>query len=77
VVQSEQKGIFRLGQCDLHIEDRQKTLEFLLCHESDIHFASADQRLVEQIISLWHAKGIALYVGPGPKEVHFQEIGNA
>jgi hypothetical protein len=36
VVHSEQKGIFGFGQCDLHIEDRQETLEFRLCHESDV-----------------------------------------
>src|SRR5271165_4754979 len=31
-------GVFTFGQCDLHIEYPQNTLEFRICHESDIHF---------------------------------------
>src|SRR5690349_10091678 len=45
IERSEQKGIFRFGRSDLHIEDPQKTLEFRLCHESDLHFGSNREEL--------------------------------
>jgi hypothetical protein len=64
---ASRKGIFELGQSDLHIEDRQETLEFRLCHESDIHFESIDQGLVEQVITLWRGRGLGLNVSTGPK----------
>ena len=64
---SEQEGIFKFGRCDLHIEDQHKKLEFRLCHESDIHFESAERPLVDQVIALWQSKGFTLYVSPGPK----------
>jgi hypothetical protein len=67
IERSEQEGVFQLGRCDLHIEDAQNTLEFRLCHESDIHFASTDRTLVEQAIALWQKRGLVLYVSPGPK----------
>ena len=67
IERTQREGIFRYGRSDLHIEDLQKTLEFLLCHESDIHFASTDQSRVQEVITLWRAKGFTLYVSPGPK----------
>src|SRR6266571_4069447 len=45
---SIRNGVFRFGRCDLHIEDREETLEFRLCHESDIHFESTEQERVGQ-----------------------------
>ena len=61
------EGMFQFGNSDLHIEDLQKKLEFLICHESDIHFASTDQNLVEEIIAKWLDRGFVVYVSPGPK----------
>ena len=67
IERSLREGTFRYGRCDLHIEDLQETLEFKLCHESDVHFASTDPNLVEQVITLWRRDGIALFASPGPK----------
>jgi hypothetical protein len=61
------KGIFEVGGSDLHIEDRQETLEFRLCHESDIHFESTDQGLVEQVITFWRGRGLGIQVSTGEK----------
>ncbi len=64
---SDRVGIFRFGECDLHIEDAAERLEFVLCHESDIHFASVDEIPVRQVIALWRGEGLTIYVSPGPK----------
>jgi hypothetical protein len=61
------KGIFEVGHSDLHIEDRQETLEFRLCHESDIHFESSNQGFVEKVITLWRGRGLGLRVSTAPK----------
>jgi hypothetical protein len=67
VQQSVRNGVFVFGCSDLHIEDPQKTLEFRLCHESDIHFGSDDPRLLELVINLFKQKGRTLYSSPGPR----------
>lgn len=67
VERSVHTGTLLLGRCDLHVEDREKTLEFRLCHESDMHFESVDQSLVDKIEALWLQKGMTLFVSAGPK----------
>ena len=64
-------GIFRFGECDLHIEDLDRTLEFRLCHESDVHFESVNAALVAQVAAHWHREGLTLYTSSGPKASGF------
>jgi hypothetical protein len=68
IERSVEEGVFEFGAGDLHIEDPQGTLEFRLCHESDIHFGSDDPKLVELVINLWKQNGRVLYVSPGPRK---------
>ena len=67
IERSVDTGVYQFGRCDLHIEDKQKTFEFRLCHESDVHFESIDQTLVAKVESLWLQKGLTLYISTGPK----------
>lgn len=67
VEESEQKGAFRLGEGDLHIEDSLGTLMFTSCHESDIHFESTQPAFVDEVVASWGSKGFALYLSSAPK----------
>ncbi|HLG97214.1 MAG TPA: hypothetical protein VKX49_12955 [Bryobacteraceae bacterium] len=60
-------GILLLGGCDLHIEDRERTLEFRLCHESDAHFECVQQDRVQEVERRWLKQGLVLYISTGPK----------
>jgi hypothetical protein len=68
IQRSVQEGVFAFGHGDLHVEDPEKTLEFRLSHESDVHFGSDDPEPVALVISLWKARGLTLYVSPGPRK---------
>ncbi|HTA70439.1 MAG TPA: hypothetical protein VK776_19260 [Bryobacteraceae bacterium] len=67
VERSAEDGVFQFGRCDLHIEDKQATLEFRICHESDIHFESIDPSQVTKVLELWLQQGMTLYLSAGPK----------
>lgn len=53
IEESISQGKFKLGSDDLFIEDINKTIEFTLCHESDVHFFSKDLSLLEEVEVIW------------------------
>lgn len=61
ISRSQKDGVFKLGVADLYISDIEKTFEFLLCHESDIHFKSDNEELVEKVRQKWSDKGYVPY----------------
>jgi hypothetical protein len=69
---SEQAGIVQLGKSDLIIQDPDKTAILKLCHESDMHFVSADPAVLDQVIAWWRGKGFSLsqslYSMVGPRD---------
>ena len=58
---SRAKGIFVLGECDMHIESPERNIRIDLCHESDIHFQGSKEE-AEKLQSRWEAKGFRPYV---------------
>ena len=62
---SHEKKIFNLGKSDLYITAKNKKSEFLLCHESDIHFESKDLNLVKRVKNYWIKKGYRPYETKG------------
>lgn len=68
ISKSQKDGIFKLGTADLYISDVQKTLEFLLCHESDVHFKSDNEDLIEGMRQTWIKKGYAPYDAKNTKK---------
>ena len=61
VEDSTRRGAFTLGESDLHIRGAGIDFEFMLCHESDIHFESADPELVRRVASAWKATGLSVH----------------
>src|SRR4051794_15564660 len=53
VQDSEESGFFVLGEDNLHIRSGVGHIEFLLCHEHDIHFMGKETRLMRQVRSRW------------------------
>ncbi len=51
------QGIFSPGNSDLIIEDKARTLNFLLCHESDIHLMTENQKLINETNRHWSEMG--------------------
>jgi hypothetical protein len=60
VDESTRRGVFTLGQSDLHIQGADIGFSFRLCHESDVHFESADLALVTRVVSAWKAAGVSV-----------------
>jgi len=58
---SEDQGIFTLGENDLLIECADHSIEFTLCHESDIHMMTEDMELATEIQRAWASKGYSPY----------------
>jgi len=58
--QSTNDGIFELGNADLLISSRDRSVEFVLCHEADIHM-TASRELTNEIGKNWKAKGYSYY----------------
>ena len=54
---SIEKGIYSPGQADLVLQDRDRTFECLLCHESDIHLVTDDDGLITEATRRWMDKG--------------------
>jgi hypothetical protein len=46
---AEARNYYRLGKDNLHVKDGTRRIEFMFCHESDIHFISEDRELVERL----------------------------
>jgi hypothetical protein len=61
IVQSIENGVYKIGQCDLFIQTNQDELEFVLCHEADIHFKTTNALLVQEMKSNWQAKDYQWY----------------
>ncbi|MSR56530.1 MAG: hypothetical protein EXS05_02515 [Planctomycetaceae bacterium] len=59
IAESEAAGVYRLGQNNLHVKDTTGRIEFLFCHESDIHFVSEDRELIERLKAAWMAEGFS------------------
>jgi hypothetical protein len=57
IAEAESLGYYRTGKDNLHVEDDTGRTEFLLCHESDIHFISDDKSLVDRLNAMWLAAG--------------------
>ena len=57
VRQSIEKGVFVPGDSDLIIRDPAGTVEFMLCHESDLHLSSGNDKLTERVNEEWREKG--------------------
>jgi hypothetical protein len=55
--QHVEERIFLPGNSDLHICDRANIVEFLLCHESDIHLRTEDAATAVTIGQAWDRKG--------------------
>jgi hypothetical protein len=53
IADSEDRGIFRLGENDLTVRSDVGKFEFLLCHEHDIHFSGDETPLLRQVRSRW------------------------
>lgn len=58
---SEKNNIFILGKSDLYIADSKKENEFLLCHESDIHFESKNSKMISKVRKHWKVEGYECY----------------
>lgn len=50
-------GAFELGNADLRIQSPDSDLEFLLCHESDVHFEADNNELIEAVRTVWIGRG--------------------
>jgi hypothetical protein len=57
IAEAERLDYYRVGKDNLHVKDDTGQIEFMFCHESDIHFFSEDKRLVEQLKAGWLAQG--------------------
>lgn len=60
VRRSEDDGIFRLGKSDLFFRSGDAEFEFVLCHESDIHF-TAPEVVVSTVRKHWDETDIGSY----------------
>ncbi|MGH7725612.1 MAG: hypothetical protein ACREOU_09305 [Candidatus Eiseniibacteriota bacterium] len=55
---SQQKGVFILGECDLHVDSTDMTVRFTLYHESDVHFEGSPEE-AGTLRDRWQALGYA------------------
>ena len=56
-----QDRIFEFGEWDLYLQDTDNKYRFLLCHETDIHFFSEDDKAIQEIKKVWESKGFKVY----------------
>lgn len=56
---SMERGVYDLGESDLYIQDAGESFRFLLCHESDIHFRSLDESMINIVEAAWRGAGLA------------------
>jgi hypothetical protein len=57
ITEAEQFDYYRVGKDNFHVKDGTGRIEFLFCHEADIHFISEDKGLVERLKAKWLADG--------------------
>lgn len=53
IQKSQKEGIFKLGKADLYVTESKENFEFQLCHESDTHFSSKNEKLIEKVKKDW------------------------
>ena len=58
---SESEGIYKFGDNDFYISVKPLDMEFLFCHESDVHFTSSDNEIFAQIKQEWQNEGYEAY----------------
>lgn len=61
ITRSEHGGIFTLGKADLYVESADRAVQFVLCHESDVHVTSEDAAIIGEVGAAWAAKGYPYY----------------
>lgn len=57
IADAESKDYFRVGRDNLHVTETTGRLEFVLCHEADIHFIADDFELISQLKKKWLSMG--------------------
>jgi hypothetical protein len=62
IEESRKNGIVTLGSSDLIVRDLEGSMNFTICHESDLHFVTNDKRLLQQVATMWIRKGFTVYV---------------
>ncbi len=65
---SADKQVFHLGDDDLHIKLREPKVEFLLCHESDLHFEVNDVDGINAVRKLWQNLGFQVFDETQPEQ---------
>ncbi len=53
IQKSHNEGVFKLGKADLYVSESKENFEFQLCHESDAHFSSKNEKLIEKVKKDW------------------------
>lgn len=61
IKRSENEGIYKFGDNDFYIMAKPIDMEFLFCHESDVHFTSSDNGIFAQIEQEWEHEGYEAY----------------
>ncbi len=61
---SREDRIFELGVSDLHVNDLEGRWSIKLCHESDLHFVSANRQLLEDVATMWDRNGFTVMISP-------------
>lgn len=59
IEESEAENYYLRGTSDLLIKSATGEIEFLFCHESDIHFISANAKFVDRLIVEWQSAGLS------------------
>jgi hypothetical protein len=57
IATAEAANYYWVGRDDLHINTPDGRVQFLLCHESDIHLTTEDAGLLDRLRSMWLADG--------------------
>lgn len=58
---SVNKKIFKLGESDFYISSENKDFEFMLCHESDVHFSAKNIDFLNEVKKNWKKIGFDFY----------------
>jgi hypothetical protein len=57
IAESEASDYYRVGSDNFHINDVTNRWQILLCHESDVHFTTNDESLIQRVEAAWLARG--------------------
>ncbi|MEM7343214.1 MAG: hypothetical protein AAF485_03145 [Chloroflexota bacterium] len=57
LIENIENGVYEVGESDLFIENKETDVQFLLCHESDIHFTTKNMQLLQEVRDSWKRKG--------------------